>query len=159
MDLLGPDPVLRLKDPSWKIYSRHDVSAPHFVGKTARIVDSSVTDGCDIEGEVRHSVLGPDVTVEPGATVGSVNSREIGTLVGRNAGRIENVFVNLSEKLTYNSQKRFAGAMIGNHVAGAPAIFNSWISSFISCLLDSPIPSSLSSIASVNRQAQRRKDS
>ncbi|MBO4322981.1 MAG: glucose-1-phosphate adenylyltransferase [Clostridia bacterium] len=69
MDLLGPDPVLRLKDPSWKIYSRHDVSAPHFVGKTARIVDSSVTDGCDIGGEVRHSVLGPDVTVEPGATV------------------------------------------------------------------------------------------
>ena len=66
--------------------------------------------------------------VEPGATVGSVNSREIGSLVGRNAGKIENVFVNLSEKLTYNSQKRFAGAMIGNHVAGAPAIFNSWIS-------------------------------
>ena len=69
MDLLGETPVLSLADESWRIYSRHGASAPHFVGENAIIINSSITAGCEILGEVRNSVLGPGVRVGKGAVV------------------------------------------------------------------------------------------
>ena len=67
-------------------------------------------------------------SVEQGAAIGSVNSYEIGSLVGYNQGAIKNVFVNLSVNLTYNSKKRSAGELIGTQAAGAPEAENVWIS-------------------------------
>ncbi len=69
MDLLGEKPALSLFDESWRIYSRHGVEAPQFVGENAEIVDSSITAGCKIYGTVRNSVLGSNVVVEDGALV------------------------------------------------------------------------------------------
>lgn len=69
MDLLGERPVLNLNDESWRVYSRHTSSAPQFVGADAKIVNSSITSGCQIYGEVRNSVLGPGVVVARGAVV------------------------------------------------------------------------------------------
>ena len=67
-------------------------------------------------------------TVEKGVSIGSVNSYVIGSLVGYNQGVIKNVFVNLSINLTYNSQREFAGGLIGQQASIAPAVENVWIS-------------------------------
>jgi len=69
MDLLGDNPELKLNDENWRIYSRHEVDAPQFVADTAVITNSSITEGCEIAGTVRNSVLGTNVTVMPGAVV------------------------------------------------------------------------------------------
>ena len=69
MDLLGEDPVLKLNDEEWRIYARHEPHAPQFVGANAVIENSSLTEGCEVYGTVRNSVLGSGVTVMPGATV------------------------------------------------------------------------------------------
>ena len=69
MDLLGEEPALNIKDESWRIYSRHDAHAPQYVGADAVIENSSITEGCEIYGTVRNSVLGAGVKVMPGASV------------------------------------------------------------------------------------------
>lgn len=69
MDLLGDAPELTLYDESWRIYSRHEASSPQFVGKEAYIVNSSITEGCYINGVVRNSVIGQGVIIEKGASV------------------------------------------------------------------------------------------
>ncbi len=69
MDLLGDQPVFSVHDEAWRIYSRHEASAPQFVGAEAVIRNSSITAGCEIEGTVINSVLGSGVKVEKGAVV------------------------------------------------------------------------------------------
>ena len=69
MDLLGDRPHLNLSDESWRIYSRHTATAPQYVGENAVVDNSSITEGCEIYGTVRNSVLGTGVKVMPGAVV------------------------------------------------------------------------------------------
>ncbi|MBO5294797.1 MAG: glucose-1-phosphate adenylyltransferase [Clostridia bacterium] len=69
MDLLGERPTLSMLDESWRIYSRHGAESPQFVGKDAKVINSSVTAGCEILGTVKNCVLGSGVTVEEGAVV------------------------------------------------------------------------------------------
>ncbi len=69
MDLLGAHPALNLTDESWRIYSRHSASTPQYVGENAVIENSSITEGCEIYGTVRNSVLGTGVKVLAGAIV------------------------------------------------------------------------------------------
>ncbi len=69
MDLLGDDPTLKLNDEEWRIYSRHEPHAPQFVGAHAVIDNCSLTEGCEIYGTVRNSVLGSGVKVMAGAEV------------------------------------------------------------------------------------------
>ena len=69
MDLLGNNPQLDLNDGSWKIYSRSNAYPPHYVGESAVIKNSQITEGCEIYGTVINSVIGGGVTVARGATV------------------------------------------------------------------------------------------
>ena len=69
MDLLGETPELSIGNEDWRIYSRHDAHAPQFVGPSAIIENSSITEGCEIYGTVRNSVLGAGVRVLAGAVV------------------------------------------------------------------------------------------
>ena len=69
MDLLGEHPVLNVSDEAWRIYSRHHAELPQFVGADAIIENCSVTEGCEIHGTIRNSVLGMGVKVMPGAVV------------------------------------------------------------------------------------------
>ena len=69
MDLLGSNPALNLSSEDWRIYSRHTATAPQYVGKNAVIENSSITEGCEIYGTVRNSVLGTGVKVLEGAVV------------------------------------------------------------------------------------------
>jgi len=69
MDLLKMPPEFDLTDPRWKIYSRTPVMPPHFIADDAEVTNSMVTEGCEIDGVVRDSVLFAGVTVEKGAVV------------------------------------------------------------------------------------------
>ena len=69
MDLLGNSPVLNLDDEEWRIYSRHEAHAPQYVASDAVIENSTITEGCEIYGTVRNSVLGAGVKVMAGACV------------------------------------------------------------------------------------------
>ncbi len=69
MDMLASSSDLDIFDPSWRIYARTNSAPPHFVGGSARISHSLVTEGCEIYGTVENSVLFSNVTIQPGAIV------------------------------------------------------------------------------------------
>ena len=69
MDLLGSDPVLDLNDDEWRIYSRHTAEGPQFVGPNAKIENCYITEGCEINGEVKNCIIGAGVKVMEGACV------------------------------------------------------------------------------------------
>ena len=69
MDLLGNTPVLDLSGNDGRIFARHSASAPQFVGARATIENCYVTEGCEIYGTVKNSVIGPGVRVMHGAHV------------------------------------------------------------------------------------------
>ena len=69
MDLLGKRPALNLRDGEWRVLSRNEALPPHFVGQSAVITNSVVTEGCEIYGTVINSVLSAGVIVEKGAVV------------------------------------------------------------------------------------------
>ncbi|MBO5734211.1 MAG: glucose-1-phosphate adenylyltransferase [Clostridia bacterium] len=69
MDLLNPTIPLNLSDPLWRIYCRHSLTTPHFIGESADIKNSMITEGCDVEACVNNSILFSDVTAAAGASV------------------------------------------------------------------------------------------
>ncbi|MBR2479521.1 MAG: glucose-1-phosphate adenylyltransferase [Clostridia bacterium] len=69
MDLLGRRPALTLNDESWRIFARHNAVPPQYVGGSAKIENSVITEGCEILGTVKNSVLGAGVKVAYGAIV------------------------------------------------------------------------------------------
>ncbi len=69
MDLLGDRPEFDLKDRSWRIYSRNYSDPPHFIGQYAKVTNSLITEGCNIEGIVENSILSSGVTVARGAYI------------------------------------------------------------------------------------------
>lgn len=69
MDLLGENPVFNLHDKSWRIFFRNNPLPPHFVGKSAYISNSIITEGCEIYGTVKNSVLFNSVKVSPDAII------------------------------------------------------------------------------------------
>ena len=89
MDLLGEHPELDLNDESWRVFSRHYADAPQYVGPTASVVNSSITEGCEIEGQVINCVLGTGVKVERGALV-------------RDSVLMDNVTVGAGAEVTYS---------------------------------------------------------
>ncbi|MDD6214790.1 MAG: glucose-1-phosphate adenylyltransferase [Firmicutes bacterium] len=92
MDLIDTPPKFNINDNTWSIYSRNTALAPQYVGKNARIKDSTVTQGCVIYGDVIHSVIFSNVkigenskvidsVVMPGAKIGKntvINKAVIG---------------------------------------------------------------------------------
>ena len=71
LDLLSPNPPLKLYDRSWIIHTRTEERPPVRVPESARIYASMISDGCNIHGNstVESSVLSPGVIVHPGAVV------------------------------------------------------------------------------------------
>lgn len=69
MDLLDAKNELDLNDPTWKIYTEDATTLPHYIGPDASIHRAFITQGCQIEGEVKNSVLFTGAKVGPGAKV------------------------------------------------------------------------------------------
>lgn len=69
MDLLSDRPQLDLHDPSWRIYSVNPIRPPHYVGPSAQINQSLISEGCQVFGQVRRCVVFPNVVIGEGAQV------------------------------------------------------------------------------------------
>jgi glucose-1-phosphate adenylyltransferase len=75
MDMLTDPPLLDLSERAfdgkkeWRIFSKSPILPPHYVGQSAAIDNAMITEGCEIEGSVKHSVVFAGVTIEAGAVV------------------------------------------------------------------------------------------
>ena len=70
MEVLDPEHSgIDLFDNSWKIYSRNSGMTAHKIAAGAVVENAMITDGCRVDGEVRHSILFAGVKVETGAVV------------------------------------------------------------------------------------------
>ena len=70
MEVLDPENSgINLFDENWKVYSRNSGMNGHKIGENAVVENSMITDGCRINGKVKHSVLFAGVRVEEGAVV------------------------------------------------------------------------------------------
>ena len=69
MDLLADPLPIDLHDKKWRIYARNPGLAPHYIAEGAKVTNTLITEGCDVHGTVKHSVLFAGVQVEEGALV------------------------------------------------------------------------------------------
>ena len=70
MEVLDPEHSgIDLFDSGWKIYSRNSGMTAHKISGTAVVENAMITDGCRIDGTVKHSILFAGVKVEAGAVV------------------------------------------------------------------------------------------
>lgn len=69
LELLRPRPPLRLDDPAWPMLTSMPVRGPAQVDRTAELDGAWISPGAHISGTVVHSIIGPGVRVERGATV------------------------------------------------------------------------------------------
>ncbi len=69
MDLLESPMPIDLHDKKWRIFARNPGMAPHYIAKGATVADSLITEGCEVYGNVEHSILFAGVVIEEGAKV------------------------------------------------------------------------------------------
>lgn len=70
MEIMNPEHSgINLFDEDWKICSRNSGKTGHKVGANAIIESAMITDGCRIDGTVKHSILFAGVKIEEGAIV------------------------------------------------------------------------------------------
>ncbi|MBQ3419887.1 MAG: glucose-1-phosphate adenylyltransferase [Erysipelotrichaceae bacterium] len=69
MDLLDDNSKLDLFDPNWKIYTGDTLAGPQLIGSKAKIDNAYITQGCVVDGEIKHSVLFTNSVVQEGAKI------------------------------------------------------------------------------------------
>ena len=69
MDLLDNKESLNLDDDSWKIYTEDATELPQHIGPNADIDVAYITQGCHINGSVKHSVIFTGVEIKTGTKV------------------------------------------------------------------------------------------
>ena len=69
MDILDEVGDLNLADDSWRIYSRNPNLPAARVGADAQLDDCMIAEGCEVDGEVKHSLLFQGVRVGAGARI------------------------------------------------------------------------------------------
>ncbi len=69
MDLLQNPMPIDMHDKKWRVYARNPGLVPHYIAKGASVKDTLVTEGCEIYGNVSHSVIFAGVIIEEGAEV------------------------------------------------------------------------------------------
>jgi len=71
MDLLETPMPIDMHDKRWRIYAKNPGMAPHYIAKGATVHDTLITEGCEVYGNVNHSILFAGVIIEEGAKVES----------------------------------------------------------------------------------------
>ena len=69
MELLDDESGIQLNDADWRIFSKNPIKPPHYISSDAKLSNCYVTEGCEIHGDIEHSVIFEGVTIEPGAKV------------------------------------------------------------------------------------------
>ncbi|MDB5081587.1 MAG: glgC [Chloroflexi bacterium] len=84
MELLEDPPAVDLYERNWVIYTKSEERPSAIIGPKAKVERSMVSHGCQIYGQVIHSVLSPGVIVEEGAIVRD-SIIMFDTVIGRNS--------------------------------------------------------------------------
>ena len=71
MDLLETPMPIDMHDKRWRIFAKNPGMAPHYIAKGATVKDCLITEGCEVYGNVDHSILFAGVIIEEGAKVES----------------------------------------------------------------------------------------
>lgn len=69
MDLLKEHPECDIFSDEMRIFSNSNIFPPHYIGHNAKIINSLVSNGTTILGEVENSILSSSVFISEGATV------------------------------------------------------------------------------------------
>ncbi|PLT35593.1 glucose-1-phosphate adenylyltransferase [Bacillus sp. V5-8f] len=69
MDLLDQNSTLTLNDPNWQIYAGNPNHPPQYIAPEAQVKQSLVNEGCNVYGNIQHSVLSYNVQVGAGSTI------------------------------------------------------------------------------------------
>ena len=87
MDLLDENCELDINDPTWPIMARTTASRPHYIDPRASVVNSMITEGCEVNGDVKHSVLFHNVKI-------GKNSKVTDSIIMNNVVIGDNVIIN-----------------------------------------------------------------
>ncbi len=102
MDLLDQPQNINLSDSMWRIYCRNAMQPSHYVGKNAVVQNSVLTDGDEIYGTVKHSVVSAGVIVEEGAEV--TNSILMPGCIIKKGSKIDKTIVGIDTVIGENVQ-------------------------------------------------------
>ena len=58
-----------ISDKTWKVYYRHEGKLPQFIGDSAQVTDSMISDGTIVLGTVHESIVSSGVSIEKNAKV------------------------------------------------------------------------------------------
>lgn len=108
MDLLGSDPVFDLNGRT--IFSRNNARPPQYIGSDAKVINSIITEGCEIYGIVENSVLFNGVRIARGAYIKD-------SVIMNNVEICEGAQVNYS--IVDSDAKIGAGATVGKDRSSA----------------------------------------
>ncbi len=69
MDLMDNVENINVFTENNKVFSNSNIYPPQYIGTTANVSDSLISNGCRIYGSVRHSILGSGAVIAEGAVV------------------------------------------------------------------------------------------
>ena len=69
MELLGKNPEFEIRGEKSKIYARNSALPSSYIDENAKISGSFVAEGCEVYGNVKHSVISVGCTIGAGAVV------------------------------------------------------------------------------------------
>ena len=78
MDLIKRKEDFNISDKTWKIYYRHEGRLPQYIGESAEVTESMISDGTIVLGKVNESI------VSSGVSIGK-NSKVLGSIIMQNA--------------------------------------------------------------------------
>ena len=87
MDLLDDKCELDITDPTWPIMARTTASRPHYISPNVSISNSMITEGCEINGDVKHSIIFHNVKI-------GKNSKITDSIIMNNVVIGDNVIIN-----------------------------------------------------------------
>lgn len=69
MDILSPTSGINLNDPNWPIFAKSPNAPPQYIADSAKIINSMVSEGCEVKGNADFSVLFPNAEVDEDAQI------------------------------------------------------------------------------------------
>ena len=78
MDLIKRREEFNISDKSWKIYYRHEGRLPQYIGESAEVTDSMISDVTIVLGKVHESIVSSGVSI-------AKNSKVLGSIIMQNA--------------------------------------------------------------------------
>ena len=78
MDLIKRKEDFNISDKTWKIYYRHEGRLPQYIGESAEVTESMISDGTIVLGKVHESIVSSGVSI-------AQNSRVLGSIIMQNA--------------------------------------------------------------------------